>query len=425
MKQRFTLLFTLTFLFISSAFAQPRSIENIGIGEISIIEMAGGNLWAGSATQGVGFYSGTAHNWTYYNHTTTPQFLSDTVTSIVAKTIGGQERVYIGTTKGIVQYKGGVWSNIAITSTKRISGISLVAGDTIWVSGIDSGLIVFDTAFNVISTFNTSNSTLPINQISSAQRGGRSCPGFCAGTREMGSLFTDNGSSYLNIDTGVAHFGLINNHVTVVNRDNICTNDRWLLGTQGGFSICPDSLPCQNFTTANGLPQNYITSISQDCNGNIWIGTADSGIVVYKNSTFTRVTTASGLTSNNIKAIAFEAGSCTGFIATADGNIAQVDTAGQISQVLTAISTVGASDISVNVYPQPSDSRANFVFGKTILNGEMYLTDINGRSVQTLSIRNTNRLSVDISALTDGLYFYHISAADMPLKTGKLQVTKK
>ena len=404
MKYRVLLLVIIGWLASSAVSAQLRGIENIGIGEISIIEVAsGGNLWIGSRTHGVGYYDATAQSWTYQNSGTNPRFLSDTVTSIVAVTITGIPRVYISTTNGIVTYKNNVWDNFKPTVDYKYTGLSLVSGDSIWISMADSGIALLDTAFHLVGDFTKHSSSIPYDPTSSLQRGGRQCSGICLAGPDSGVVYSGDGSSYIRYDTTVAHFGLISNVVNAVWRDNNCTSDRWIVGTIGGLSICPDSMPCNNFTTTTGLPENNITAISQDCNGNFWLGMADSGIIVYNGSVFTRrVTTANGLSSNHVTAITFGQGNCTGYVATTDGNIAVLDTSGQVSQVLTGMSGIKGSDVNVVIYPQPATDRL-YISGLPTL-ASLAISDVTGRIYEAPLLGHT----IDISALPKGVYFLRI-----------------
>ena len=58
----------------------------------------------------------------------------------------------------------------------------------------------------------------------------------------------------------------------------------------------------QYFTTAHGLPSDYINAIFEDSKGNFWIGT-DMGISVFNGENFTNYNTNDGLLDNNVYAI--------------------------------------------------------------------------------------------------------------------------
>ena len=403
------------------AFGQARGIENVGLGTITIIEMGNnGDIWVGSAAQGVGFYNGTTQQGLYFNQANTPQFKSDSVTSLTFGNIGGAQHVFIGTKNGLVYNRAGVWDTLNVPA-RLVTGVSLSNQDTLWAS-TGNGIVSFDSAKHLIRTYNTGNSTIPYNQTSSSQKGGKPCTGMVIGTPSNGAYYTKDYSTFIKIDTTVPNSKLVDNRVTTIYRDNGC--NRYLIGTRGGLSFCPEGVPCQNFTTANGLPQNFVTSIAVDCHGDIWVGMKDSGVVVYHTPGFTRITTANGLSDNQITSISFPQGECKARIASADGNISVLDSNKNVVQILNAIADVTTDQLMVSIYPQPASGKVNFVLGKELANGEITLTDLSGRAVQNLSIRNATSISADVSSLPDGLYFYRISSDGQQLKTGKVQVMR-
>jgi Two component regulator propeller len=78
------------------------------------------------------------------------------------------------------------------------------------------------------------------------------------------------------------------------------------------------------WSAADKLPQNYLTSVIVDGDGDVWIGTDSAGVVRYQPSSQTWVyyTTASGLPSNNIRAIYLDKYAASGrgvYFATANG----------------------------------------------------------------------------------------------------------
>src|SRR5258707_12369435 len=61
-------------------------------------------------------------------------------------------------------------------------------------------------------------------------------------------------------------------------------------------------LPFHNYTTRDGLPSNHITSLCQDSEGFIWIGT-DEGLCVYDGASMRTYTTVDGLANNYITSV--------------------------------------------------------------------------------------------------------------------------
>lgn len=71
-------------------------------------------------------------------------------------------------------------------------------------------------------------------------------------------------------------------------------------GAEGTGITVWDGLHFMRITLANGLHSNKITTMLQDYQGNIWIGSQDNGLAVYNNGNWTYYTVADGLDNNYI-----------------------------------------------------------------------------------------------------------------------------
>jgi ligand-binding sensor domain-containing protein len=419
MKARFILLVVLTAVFCSLQAQQQnviRSVENVGINDISIIELAGnGDAWVGSFGQGIAFYKASEQKWFYYNTDSVSQLKSDTITSINLDVIGGVQKAFIGTANGAAICAAQVWDTLGPLTGNHVAGI-IYKPDSLWVlTGIS--LARFDSN-SVIKN----NYSAPLLPVVTAQTHQSQCGGFWAGTANNGCFFTSDGVTFSYLDTSAPHGKLVDNRINAITMDNQCLAK--LVATKGGFSQCPDGgPPCQNFTTANGLPQNDISTVSAGCDGNVWLGTRDSGVVVFKApSTFTRITTANGLPSNQITAIANTG--CTTWVGMKDGNIAVIDSSKQVVQILSTVQNVSKDDFNVHVYPQPASGLVYMVFEKELLSGELLLTDLTGRNMVRTAINGESRVQMDLSALPVGIYVYRLYNNKQLLRTGKLDVIR-
>jgi ligand-binding sensor domain-containing protein len=232
----------------------------------------------------------------------------------------------------------------------------------------------------------------------------------------MECFIQKDGVNFQTIST--SFLNLVDNRVNCIFRENNCI--RRVVGTKGGLSYCPEGLNCQNYTTANGLPQNDIVSISQDCKGNFWIGTRDSGLVVHNGIQFQRVTTTNGLTSNYIKSITFTS-ECEALVGLGDGNIAVVDTSKNVLDILSNIRDL-VEYMSVRVYPQPAHQQVYFEFSETI-NGCFYFHPQPERTAGEAQRTFTNckrSCTLNVEAMAQGLYFYTIKSHGEMIKSGKL-----
>ena len=77
-------------------------------------------------------------------------------------------------------------------------------------------------------------------------------------------------------------------------------------GTGGGGVIRYDGKTATSYTTAQGLASNNIRAIAEDKNGNFWFGTQGGGASFYDGRYFTKITKAQGLSSNNIRGIVID-----------------------------------------------------------------------------------------------------------------------
>lgn len=404
------------FSLMVNAQSGPRSTESIGLNDISIIEFAGnGDIWAGSSGQGLAFYNAAVDTWAYYNTTNTPQIQSNSITAIWANAINGVQHAVIGNTAGATDFVNTV--PVALTSLPESAVRGIVyRPDSLWVL-TDSKLNRYDSLIVYENSYNS-----PFANITCSRRGASQCAGLWAGTANNGCFFTVDGVSFTYIDTSLANQKLVDNRVNAIAIDNQCIAK--FIGTKGGFSMCPTGAPCQNFTTANGLPQNDVTSVANAC-GKVWLGTRDSGVVVFTPpATFERVTTANGLPDNRITAVSCSPLTCQTYIATANGNIAIVDTARNVVKLLTGIGKVRQEQFGVRVFPQPASSQLNFVLESSIANGQLQLTDIAGRVVSTHVIKEQQQFTINVDALQQGMYFYQLNNGAQIIKTGKVDVMR-
>jgi hypothetical protein len=72
--------------------------------------------------------------------------------------------------------------------------------------------------------------------------------------------------------------------------------------TSGGLSVF-NGTTWLNYTVGDGLPSNNVWCVTEDLNGDIWIGTSDVGIAHYNGTYWESYSTSSGLISNTIKVI--------------------------------------------------------------------------------------------------------------------------
>jgi ligand-binding sensor domain-containing protein len=92
--------------------------------------------------------------------------------------------------------------------------------------------------------------------------------------------------------------GLTNNYTTCVTGGEDGTI---YIGTNGGLNTYTDGV-FSTYTTANGLINNDVRSVHVDSNGVLWVGT-NAGLTQLKNRKWTTFTTKSGLANDRVRSI--------------------------------------------------------------------------------------------------------------------------
>lgn len=83
----------------------------------------------------------------------------------------------------------------------------------------------------------------------------------------------------------------------------VSTKGTLWIGTYGTGAACYSNKRFITYSTANGLPCNFIRSIVEDKQQNIWLGTESKGVIRFKNNIFTSFSTANGLSHNNVTSL--------------------------------------------------------------------------------------------------------------------------
>jgi len=112
-----------------------------------------------------------------------------------------------------------------------------------------------------------------------------------------GGVSRYDGKSFSNFTTAE---GLTNNFVASIIEDK---NGNLWFGTNGGGVSRYDGKSFTNFTVLQGLANNFVASITEDKQGNIWFGTQGGGASRYDGKSFTNYATAQGLANNTVASI--------------------------------------------------------------------------------------------------------------------------
>lgn len=414
MKNLYVLLFFIATL--QFAQAQQRGTQNIGLGDITVIEIApNGDLWAGSTADGLAFFNNAQQTWSYFDSLNTPQLTSNRIYDIDLAVINGIEHSFVGTRSGMVFSM----NQLGWTAESQSLG-SVVWGvryrpDSIWTVGT-AGIINLDSSKSLRS-INAS----PFTGVRGVNTN-VTCAGIWVATANNGIYYTEDGDSFTFIDTSTTNRKLVDNRVNAIALSSNC-NDKFV-GTAGGFSICPgNAIPCQNFTTQNSnLKQNDITSLAIDCQGRVWLATRDSGIMIFAAGVFLPITMANGLPDNRITSLNFNPANCQMSVGTKNGSIAIVDSAKNVLQILSGIGKVKEVEYTMHVFPQPANTSVTIISERHIRDGVLRISDMRGATVAEKHIGDTERFEVDATMLENGIYLYTLYSEQHEVARGKLHI---
>lgn len=212
---------------------------------------ASASVWFGAFGGGAIHYDGT---WRTYRSRLSP-LPNDRVNDIfVAKENGSK---WFATEDGLAQLRGSTWS-LYDTGTTGFPGDNVtsvhVLGNLVWIGTADRGAGMYDIAKNKWTSFRNSDSDLPSDSV-----------------RDVLIINADLKRVWLATANGAA---LYNN---------------------GQWQLFDNSV----------LASNDVTSLGIDTRGNVWVGTADSGLSVFNGTTWTDyyVGQNSGLTNDTIRSI--------------------------------------------------------------------------------------------------------------------------
>jgi len=274
-----------------------------------------GNKWIGTDGEGLAKFDGV--NWTVYNWSNSG-LPSNNVSAIA---IDAQNNKWIGTLGGgLAKFDGVNWtvyntSNSSLPSN-YVNAIAIDVQGNKWIGTsqywdpnrrdyVSGGLAKFDGVSWTV--YNTSNSSLPSNNISSIVIDKQ-------GSMWIGTSIYWNEGTY--VGGGLAKFD--GKNWTVYNRSNSELPDntvqviaideqgnKWI-GTGGGLA----KFDGVNWTVYNwsnsGLPSNNVSAIAIDRQGNKWIGT-NGGLAKFDGSRWTIYNTSnSRLPDSNIAVITID-----------------------------------------------------------------------------------------------------------------------
>jgi ligand-binding sensor domain-containing protein len=216
---------------------------------------------------------------------------SEGLTTTLARVILHDRRgsVWVGTGNGLYQFHDGAFTRYSTSSgltSDRILSIYEDRDGSLWVGTTDGGLNRLKSQRVVNYTRHEGLSDDKIWSVAEDRSGT-----LWVGTAD-GNL--DRMKPGQNVFENFAHVG---STVLAVVEDP--KGDLWV-GTQGAGLVRFHEGQPTRFTTDNGLPGNWVTSLCVDHRGVLWIGTVGNGLARYENGKFRSYHMTDGLPSEQI-----------------------------------------------------------------------------------------------------------------------------
>lgn len=237
--------------------------------------------------------------------------------------------LWIATDKGLSKLQNGEWSHEETLSGKAVLNLFIDSKQTLWVATEEHGLYQRDKD-GVWKQHNNQNglADLLVQDVAEAVDGsiwvvcGASVcqlkDGNWTSHTPSNNPFTyfytlaidKDGSVWAGAESGLFQFKegtwaeLPNGAAFGSIQDILVDDSKMWFASQNGLQLF-DGTNWRTLTTENGLPDNYITVVTKDNDGNLWIGTDGAGIAKRNGDQWQQYTTTDGLGSNDIYSICF------------------------------------------------------------------------------------------------------------------------
>ncbi|MEO8088283.1 MAG: two-component regulator propeller domain-containing protein, partial [Bacteroidota bacterium] len=335
--------------------------------------------------------------WTNYD-TASSQLLNTGVLGVVQDHTGN---TWIGTNEGVIKYDGSTWtrwdtSNSALTN-QYVNAITVDPDNAIWI-GTNFAPFKFD-GTNWIDYFSNAGSNISDVFVTDDGDVWMGSPGYGLNRFDRISTWT----IYTPVSGGNFQAGALDKNGNVWYGGNGL--NKW------------DGASWTMYTTADGLPWNFVTALAVDTNNILWIGT-QLGLSKYDGTTFTNyLKQNSGLTGNYIGDIEVDAFN-NKWIGTGSG----ISVFNEDGVVLNIPRQENSQESNLRFYPNPATN----VISIDLLNPaakRMVLTivDVIGNELQQVEI-SKNSTKIDISKLESGVYFGMVTTDAGLISKGKFVI---
>ena len=211
-----------------------------------------------------------------------------------------RDNIWIGTAKGLSIYRNGQFEDVKLQQARQdvpeytkwkndetsVQSIFEDENGKMWI-GVNGGIFIAENGHAEMLPESEGYHVYSIQQ----DRGGN----VWAATNRGILRFNDYKLSYFYTPKD----GLPNEFMTVIHEDS--QGNLWF-GGLGGLSQFKNG-KFINYTSKEGLTGNYVRSIYEDAEGTLWIGTYDEGLSRFKDGHFVNYNTENGLSNNGVFAI--------------------------------------------------------------------------------------------------------------------------
>ncbi len=282
----------------------------------SMLEDKSGNLWFGTYGGGLSKYDGKS-----FTHFTDKEGLTNSAVFAICEEKNGN--IWFGTNGGgVSKYDGKSFTNF--TSREGLGGNSVWSmlkdkKGNFWFGSSGGGITKYDgkTFTNYTYKGGVSNNNIrciledKIGNIWFGAEGGGICKydgnrveaierGDKIAMQTQKDLIRKNGKLVKSFTNYSVKEGLSNDFVFSLLEDK---NGNLWVGTYGGGANKFDGKTFTHFTEKEGLCNNFIFSMLEDKNGNIWFGSSGGGVDKYDGKYLTHFTEKEGLSNNAVLSI--------------------------------------------------------------------------------------------------------------------------
>ena len=205
--------------------------------------------------------------------------------------------LWFGTLEGLVRFDGVQFvvfnqKTVPVMKSNQVEALLETQDGSLWIGTNGGGLLQYRNG--EFTPYTKENGLVSDNILTLEEdNDGR----LWIGTLENGiSIYSDGQFSHITIQDG-----LVENRVVVLKKTG--DGSIWMLHKLGSGISRFINGTIINYSTLNGLPTDFITSVTSDRQGNVFLGTGGRGLIKYADEQFTTITQNDGLAALTTQAV--------------------------------------------------------------------------------------------------------------------------